>query len=38
MTIDEAIKILKENYENYSETMKEIINKAIEATEKEEEE
>jgi len=35
MTIDEAIEILKENYENYSETMKEIIDKAIEATEKE---
>lgn len=34
MPSEEAIKILKANYNNYSETLKEIINKAIEAVEK----
>lgn len=34
MISEEAIKILKANYNNYSETLKEVVNKAIETVEK----
>ena len=38
MATKEAIEILKANYNKYSETLKKIIDKAIEAVEKEMEE